>query len=369
MAQHPSLSSRFRTAALGVIALGSVACASGCSSTSGAPSPDGGLVALDLSTPTPSPSPDLSTAPPAADLSGSDLLSPTDVANMACEAHAQADCSLLQRCAPGSFKSAYLTLATCLSRQKLYCLLYLGLPGSKRTALEVQRCSTSTAALTCEQFYDGVSRASAPGCTVAGSLADGSACASGDQCASSYCRLDYRTGCGVCDAYNKENAACDDTVAGARLCSPGLGCMGPVGAKTCTRPAALGEPCGATRSCVGLLACRAGTCQKPHSDGESCEYTVTYDCDYSKELFCDFTTKKCTVFARYAAPGEACDYTARVYCGGSGRCSTNSGAGTCVASAADGAACSSDLSKPPGCQAAASCQAGLCALPQPDQCK
>jgi len=65
---------------------------------------------------------------------------------------------------------------------------------------------------------------------------------------------------------------------------------------------------------------------------------VVYDCDTTKDLSCNSTTRKCEQVYRYVTTGMSC--------------------GACVASPAT-----------PGCLAPASCIWGFCRFPSPAQCK
>jgi hypothetical protein len=96
---------------------------------------------------------------------------------------------------------------------------------------------------------------------------------------------------------------------------------------------------------------------------------VVKDCDAAKGLYCDPTTRVCAL-ATFAAAGAPCGYVngAFVGCAAAGHCklATASLMGTCLAAAADGAAC--DITNGPECTSPAQCIGSVCKLPNPAAC-
>ncbi len=303
-------------------------------------------------------------------MTASDMAMPPTV-SAACDSHAQAACDKYKDCYPSALALSFPSMTSCLSRYKQQCLLYAGLSGSKRTTTDIQRCASLMTTLTCTQYADQASYIGTA-CSVTGTLANGTACGASDQCTSGYCNLNYTTGCGVCASYVKVGAACD-FAAGSPTCEPGAGCVGPAGSRTCQKLAALGAACNAVSgpSCLPMLACRGGVCAASRAAGDTCDPTIAYDCDYTNDLSCNGTTKKCEKLYSYLAAGASCGSSATApypVCAGGSRCSSTTGTGTCVAPAADGAACV-DSPGTPGCLWPAQCKSGTCQLPSPAGCK
>lgn len=357
MRRHKALSRWMILAAIGI-----GAGFSNCQSTSNTTDPNGNA--------------DLSVSDPFGDLAGVDIAGadltsgggPT--ADSACNTHAQSYCAKLMQCAPFSYNFTYTSMSQCAARNKQYCLLFFGLSGSKRTAAEIERCAQAVAPLSCMEYYDSTSPTQV-GCRSAGTLADGTPCGASDQCQSQYCNLNYTTGCGVCTPYVKVGSACQ-TAAGSPTCEPGSFCMGMTGSQKCVASVGLGSACNLTTgpNCKYPLACRSGVCSQPKVLNDTCEPTVVNDCDSTQNLGCNSTNKKCEQIFRFVTAGMSCGSSATppfTYCGGSSRCTVTTGTGTCIAPAADDAACSDTA--PPGCQAVATCRSGFCRLPTPASCK
>lgn len=303
-------------------------------------------------------------------MTASDMTMPPTV-SAACDSHAQAACDKYKDCYPSALALSFPSMTSCLARYKQQCLLYASLSGSKRTTTDIQRCASLMTTLTCIQYADQASYIGTA-CSVTGTLANGTACGASDQCTSGYCNLNYTTGCGVCASYVKVGAVCDFTT-GSPTCEPGAGCVGPAGSRTCQKLAALGAACNAVSgpSCLPMLACRGGVCAASRAAGDTCDPTIAYDCDYTKDLNCNGTTKKCEKIYSYLAAGASCgSATSAPYpvCAAGSRCSSTTGTGTCVAPAADGAACV-DSPGTPGCLWPAQCKSGTCQLPSPASCK
>jgi hypothetical protein len=303
-------------------------------------------------------------------MTASDMAMPPTV-SAACDSHAQAACDKYKDCYPSALALSFPSMTSCLARYKQQCLLYASLSGSKRTTTDIQRCASLMTTLTCIQYADQASYIGTA-CSVTGTLANGTACGASDQCTSGYCNLNYTTGCGVCASYVKVGAVCDFTT-GSPTCEPGAGCVGPAGSRTCQKLAALGAACNAVSgpSCLPMLACRGGVCAASRAAGDTCDPTIAYDCDYTKDLNCNGTTKKCEKIYSYLAAGASCgSATSAPYpvCAAGSRCSSTTGTGTCVAPAADGAACV-DSPGTPGCLWPAQCKSGTCQLPSPASCK
>jgi hypothetical protein len=96
---------------------------------------------------------------------------------------------------------------------------------------------------------------------------------------------------------------------------------------------------------------------------------VVKDCDNTQGLYCDPATRLCKLVT-FASPGGSCGVVngAFVACSGGGRCKTAGASlmGTCLAPAADGAAC--DTTAGPDCLPPAQCVGSVCKLPNAASC-
>lgn len=305
-----------------------------------------------------------------ADLAGADLAGGGGPgADSACTTEAQNSCAKFQECSPNGFIISYLSMSQCTTRLKQLCLNNFGLPGSTRTAAEVQRCATAIVPLSCMDYYDGSSPTMA-GCRSTGTLANGVACGAGDQCSSGYCNINYQTSCGVCAQYVKLGSACQTTT-GSPACEPGSFCGGATGSQRCAAVSGLGGACSSTGPlCKFPLACRSGVCSQPRNLGDTCDPMVNLDCDFTKGAQCNSTSRKCEQVYSFRTAGMSCGIgtmTPYPQCTGSSLCTVVTGNGTCIAPAADDAACST--SSTPGCQAPAVCRSGFCRFPTPASCR
>src|SRR5262249_43518878 len=114
--------------------------------------------------------------------------------------------------------------------------------------------------------------------------------------------------------------------------------------------------------CASPDVCVSGTCAPAQPAGASCP--TGGECDIAQGAICEPTTHKC-VMVTFAGAGQACGLVggAIVGCKGGGTCKVTAGMtqGTCQPAAADGAAC--DVTNGPHCLPPATCDKGLCRLP------
>ncbi len=275
----------------------------------------------------------------------------------ACGDALAAFCNRAQSCAPFFIQAAFGDVATCIARQKLTCHTRVTATGSGATASKLEACSQALAAASCDDILSGNTPAA---CQISGSLGAGTACGDDSQCAAGYCKKSTGS-CGVCSARSKAGEAC----AGTADCTPGLACQG-----TCVMPGAAGAACSASQPCQGSLVCLvtagAGTCTIPVGAGAACD-PQSQNCDSRQGLFCNPLTTACAT-VQVVANGGACGLTGGSFsvCTAAGKCS-GALAGTCLAAAADGAAC--DTTNGPNCVSPATCINGLCQLPDPSSCR
>ena len=308
-------------------------------------------------------------------------------ADTACADVAAARCNQRSTCTNGAgITKVYGDLATCLAREKLACTNALAAKSTGNTPDRVEQCVAALKTQSCSDYFAGNAPAA---CVNAGALTDGSACAFAGQCSSTYCVGLTNAACGTCGQPVASGGDCsnDGTCARGQTCFNTPGSMGAMA--TCLTEAAAGAscsramPCATGLSCVGTLAMGAtGTCMPAATTaGASCDPTSRSapGCDRSVGLFCNATSKTCTVIT-FAANGAACgvgsdgnliDCSGGV-CYGSMLGGPTPTMGTCKADAPDGAAC--DSANGPGCVAPARCvtgagsTAGTCTLPDGAKC-
>ena len=214
------------------------------------------------------------------------------------------------------------------------CVNFLALPGVGASIAQLDACITSLSPCPGGSAIND--------CFVRrGTLANGSACITTQQCQSGRC--EGGGACGQCMPQAKvgdscsENECAPDLVcdrsknpatcavpviggvgapcggSGINFCGAGLLCSSTT--SMCAKPGALGDPCDA--GCAGKLACIGGVCAIPKAEGAAC---TGGDCAY--QLACDKTTSTCVRIL--ADPTEACGGT--VICA-VGQCYVANGAG------------------------------------------
>jgi hypothetical protein len=160
-------------------------------------------------------------------------------------------------------------------------------------------------------------------------------------------------------------------------CGQTLVCVAATG--TCQLPRANTQACDKTQpcanglTCVGATATASGTCQAQVETADSaCDPThkTLPDCNDDDGLTCDTVTLKC-VQQPIASATQTCGVTSgvRTACSAGSSCviPTGTTTGTCVAPAADNAAC--DTATGPNCFFPAKCitgtgvTSGTCELP------
>ncbi|MBS1151603.1 MAG: Thiamin-phosphate pyrophosphorylase [Myxococcaceae bacterium] len=275
-------------------------------------------------------------------------------AEQACTNLATAFCNKVNSCTPFAIGAFYGDVATCIARMKLTCLPPLGLSNSGASPAKIDACVPMMTSASCAAM-----RAGTAGCHFTGALAAGAVCGSESQCASGYCKLSSFS-CGVCAAKVTNGGNCT----ASEDCLSGSTCINAV----CVAKRALGAACSPTLPCGDLLYCKAGQCSAVVTTaGQACDPNDSDSCDFLSGLFCNSSDVCAQIQA--AAPGAACGALVSGYvdCAGGGTCKTNGGlSGTCIAPAADGAAC--DFNNGVDCRASAACEAGVCKLYNPASC-
>jgi hypothetical protein len=308
-------------------------------------------------------------------------------ADKACTDQANAQCNLRQMCSTGAqVTKAYGDLATCIARTKMNCLNALAAKGTGNSPSRVEQCVTATASESCSDFYGGNPPAA---CVNTGTLADSTACAFAGQCSSTYCTGLTNAACGTCGQAAASGASC---VNGSATCARGQNCIttpGTMGAQaTCMVEGAVGaacsraNPCGFGLSCVGSTMTAMGSCMSMGTTvGAACDVQLKTApaCNRTYGLWCNTGPKTCTAVT-FVAAGAACGQGTDgnlTDCKASSECfgatfGMNPVMGTCMAPAADGAACDTmagpPCTAPARCVTAAGSTAGTCTLADATKC-
>jgi hypothetical protein len=200
-----------------------------------------------------------------------------------------------------------------------------------------------------------------PGCdrAVKGTLADGAACGSGNQCISRICAPASTTTCetatmccpGTCAATRvAEGGDCS----GGHSCAPGTYCDTSGTTPVCKKRGAVGAactlllPCAENLQCAKATGATEGTCATYPKRGEACG-TGIIDCDDTRDA-CDAASKTCV--ARVGVGGDCTAGPER--CLVFTKCDATSL--KCVAKSALGGACTTNS----GCLSSLVCVNGLC---------
>ncbi len=293
----------------------------------------------------------------------------------ACTDLATAVCSKVSDCAPFVLTQGYGNVATCTSRTISTCESALALKDTADTPDFAEKCSKAYATLSCDNAFENNP---ATDCkrTESGKLATGAVCGTAGQCATNVCQVDPQTGCGTCIAAATSGGACKsatDCVAGL-VCASAV-CVAPVGVgQTCSKVDPI-IPCG-----YDLICDTTNKCQTPLAGGSACD-TKNPLCDGAKGFWCTPHGTRCTPILT-AATGQPCGYNTTTgdltACSAAGLCTNidkTTLMGTCLAPAADGAAC--DTGSGPLCQPPAVCTGntvdgggivGTCTIHDPSTC-
>lgn len=274
----------------------------------------------------------------------------------ACTALASSVCAKVQSCSAFLLELEFGDLVKCEERVALGCPSVFDLAGATTIPDDTKACADGFSTLSCEDLYGR--RLPAACAPPKGSLADGAACGREVQCASQYCKAQGEL-CGVCTTPSAAGEACVN----GEDCEPGLDCAN----SKCVLPGDENAICGNMAPCKLGLACVAGKCVKTVGAGESCDVAAP-NCDFLQGLACS-SMGVCQKI-KLAGSGEACGVqgTDFVFCKGSGFCKVDMGAnaGTCLAPAADGAAC--DTVAGPNCMSGALCKGNVCTLDDGSSC-
>ena len=285
-------------------------------------------------------------------------------ADQACTDLASAYCDKIAACAPTYVTLGYGDTTACKAEFKANCLAGVAAPSTGTSPQILSDCAKAAPSVACNDLYSNRTPAACQ--PVAGKLADGAACGDDSQCTSKYCGTSDTSICGKCGAPPAAGGSC-----ATQKCGPGFVCA----SGTCIVPGKSGDTCSAAAPCEAELSCTDGKCGAPATNvGDACSLDGKGQplCDFiTKGLFC--LTGKC-VQAKLNDVGKACGYDSTTMevsgCSNQGYCKKAKStdlAGTCVAVAAEGAAC--DPINGPNCATSSKCVSGVCKKPDPASCK
>ncbi len=325
----------------------------------------------------------------------------TTAGTKACADEAAALCTLRDKCLPGfEIPKLYGTLAACQSRAAQTCLNALDAKGQANTPTHVEACAAAYPSESCADLFDTTPVAACV--PPAGTLATGAACGASGQCASTYCAITSTAVCGTCQPLPVAGAPCEAQAdCGRDLACATSNVAGDGGVPTSGTCAAWVDtggacltgvmPCKEGLSCVGDVPAMMtmGTCQTAGSAvGAACQTsrkTVAgcadgYACIAPAGANGMGTCQAIQLVAKGAMCGNiGTPVTSVAQCKASGLCqkaAPTDATGTCVAAAADGAACDNDPAIGPPCLVPAKCvvpagspgTAGTCTVPNAATC-
>lgn len=308
-----------------------------------------------------------------ADASTIDALS----AAQACDALAKSRCEKLMSCSPADLLHNFGDVSTCETRDALACNAGEAAVDTGATPETALACAGALTAMTCGDFL--ASKSPPAACLPPAGPGNGT-CAFAAQCVTSYCGIGAEALCGTCQDQPMVGTSCQNKGCGdALICAQATHlCEIPGTANSaCDRTL----PCGNGFSCVGAIAAqnKKGTCQaEVTTAGGTCDsqHKVKPGCSGDDGLTCNTATNKCVPKPLVAA-GMPCGQINNVStgCAAAASCviAANQTVGTCVAPAADGAAC--DTKNGPDCFEPARCiptappgTAGTCRFPGSQTC-
>ena len=278
-------------------------------------------------------------------------------AEAACDAWAQSFCQKEMECDP-LMQAYYGSPDDCVRIGKNICPLDFGLPGSKDSPAATAACAKVAATVSCDDFIGQVDYCGLN----TGTLANGTACYLGGQCASGHCQTTSADGCGVCGDPSALGGPC----VSADDCATELACLIDANGKgSCAQAVAAGAPCTATNVLCrpGFFCAADGTCRAQGAENDGC--TTPDSCADAQGLACgdDGKCHKQT----FVGAGASCTVSIN---GVPPLCidgTCNTGSGKCEASLKVGEACQADAAFL--CEVGLACVGGRCSPLKAPTCR
>jgi hypothetical protein len=273
-------------------------------------------------------------------------------ADEAATAIANAICLKAQACFG---TTGFVDLPTCEARYHMRYVDVLNASGMGWTPALLEACSNQVTSDSCKEYWDGN-----PCFDQAGTEANGTACGTYWQCASSDCQFTPNSLCGICGTPKDAGASCQN--------SSECGFYDFCAASACATWVQPGGTCAQNTSyCDWGSVCRNGMCVAS-SPGAACT-PLLQDCP--QYYFCSSTTNTCQPFS-FGPPGSTCgflnmDDSVWQDCSvGSCNPSAQQWTGTCPLVAQDGQPCDDMTTY---CIFPSFCLGGVCKADHPQDCK
>jgi hypothetical protein len=268
-----------------------------------------------------------------------------------CQGFGDMLCTKLADCSPSTVRSIYGDLGVCAARNAESCRAGRQAVEGTVASAAIAGCTHALDSVRCDAL---LGHALPAACQLAkGPRADGAACNSPAQCASTRCAYVPGATCGVCTPLAGLGGVCatDGDCGFGEVCAAG----------GCSVPGVVEAPCDPVHPCARPWVCAAGICSSSLGLGEPCSFAADR-CDRDAGLFCG-TSSRCEPWLNHRA-GEGCNQTPAGWaaCSGGSSCIGD----RCEGPLPDGSPCVSD--RAPFCLAPAQCLGGVCALSSAVSC-
>ncbi len=230
-------------------------------------------------------------------------------ATSACDAYTRAICAQLAQCNPIDLQSLFGSTDACVASLTPECAWTYSVPGASVTPAWVEACAGAIGQQSCAEAAAKTPAACQP---PPGTLANGQACASDQQCAGGECNLiapatATNVACGLCaDAPTFAGCRVSSDCPGDQRCTGAFDFPdGGVQEGTCIEPLGLGASCSGP-VCQAGLACNLDSsqnmvCAPLATEGQACNSPTTAGCP--PDLVC---AKGTCEKPQYVALGGVC---------------------------------------------------------------
>jgi hypothetical protein len=219
----------------------------------------------------------------------------------ACTEYARELCRRSLTCRPAGVSAGSGAQEACVESVTLFCQRQLRAKGTHQTPETMSSCAKALAPLSCEDAVPTVCDAPP------GDLPNGAPCFLGSQCQSGKCLSNVvPVVCGTCSDLDDLGSFCDRVSCPLPQSCRGGRCFTDVRldeGESC----GWGTPCRFPLVCLGRTQDVDGICSRPLPEGAPCEISPpNTQCDPTKGLSCDATTRKCTAVPPTPGLGQPC---------------------------------------------------------------